>query len=177
MESTTEPIDILVIIAARRRGVPLRVIASQLGCSFQAVSYRIKAYERRTGQQVRIRAKPDYRARVASVCEQCGRTIWRAPHLVSRYCSTRCYHISTRSLSHEELMRAIETRQSGSTWTHVGNLFDTPFQTIQKRIWLYLMEADLLTRANVNRIWRPATHLFHRDPSWRWLANKYGEPK
>lgn len=173
-----DPIDIEIIVAARRRGISLRVLASQLGCSPQAVSARVKNFERRSGQKISIQALPPHRGRVASICERCGRTKWWcAPHMVQRFCSRRCYHDSSRRLSHEELLRAIEARQSGCTWTHVGKLFDMDVQPIQGRIYRYLRDAGLLTRSNLNRIWQPATHLFHRTPSWRWLAERYGEPK
>ncbi len=176
-ERTTSPLDISIIVEARRRGVPLRTLAAQLDCSYQAVASRIKYYERRTGDTVTVHAKPPHRGRVASVCKWCGRTKWCPPHLVTKFCSRHCFHDSTRTLSHDDIMRAIEVRQSGSTWTGVGKLFNMSQQAIQGRIWRHLRATGLLSRANVNRIWRPATHLFRREPSWRWLANKFGEPR
>jgi len=58
---TTDPVDISVIVAARRRGVSLRVLAAQSCCSAQAVSSRIKNYERRTGEQIVVHAPPPLR--------------------------------------------------------------------------------------------------------------------
>ena len=172
---TTDPVDISVIVAARRRGVSLRVLAAQSCCSAQAVSSRIKNYERRTGEQIVVHAPPPHRGRVASICEQCGKTSWRSPHLVTRFCSVRCYHAWTHAQINDEVIRAIEMRQSGVTWTHIAKLAKVSQQSVQRRIWFHLRGSGQLTRSTVNRIWTPKT-LFAQAPSWRWLANKFGEP-
>lgn len=162
-------------IEARRRGVPLRLIAASLGVSFQAVADKIKRFEARTGEKIIVGllpAKHTPRPVSFAICQHCKKSFQTDGRRI--FCTRKCATDATRLLPEAIVKRAISMRESGQTWTHISNLLGWPIQSLQQRIWMYLHERGLLAEPLISRLWSPSSSLFRKSSSWKWLENKSG---
>lgn len=165
-----------VLCAAYDRGISTTKIARCLGVTRERIRQRLQRQGRETavdcekGERSRRRTLP--RSGLKIFCRVCGIEFernWGG----EGFCSHKCLGLHTRVLTREDILSAIEMRQSGSTWTGISRIFKTPIQTIQKNIWHLLNEDGRLTTQVVWGIWRPPAGV-KTPPAWRWLIKQTG---
>lgn len=167
------------ILEARRRGIAVTRIATNMGVSKQCVQQIIIAHEIRSGEKLhRSRQAERVRKRQASfwACASCGKTTSRDRKIaVDRvFCSYKCAGDGNRILSDEDILAAIEMRKNQQSWLGIQKMFSHSYQSIQMRIWHLLSERGLMKKDVVHSIWNPRTSHKQRSPAWRWLINATG---
>lgn len=173
------PARCYTVAAAARRGISASQSARSLGCSNQRVDQYLRRYEKHHGPISPVGEKRSMTfgrtmARALFRCKACGSTEWIDHDQKRGYCSWRCSGISKRSLTREEIIRCIDGRYSGQSWTGLALLEKTDYQTIQTSIWIFLYETGDLTIDRVERIWRPVSGTRHKQAKWNWLVERCG---
>lgn len=175
------PSRMIAMAAARRRNWSFEKIGFALSISHQAVQQSLSRYERYHGEvSAKIRRTTLAATKVMFKCKVCGSAEWLNPRLIEAgFCSKKCHGLSQRYLSKNQIIWAIDRRiQTADTWTGLSKILKTDVQTIQRNIWIFLAENDLLTNAVVRRIWQPSQSLFVKRGRWKWLVDRTGiEPK
>ena len=163
--------NIKVIIAAHRRGWTDKKIALAAGVSAQAINERLKSYGEIRGKTRRISNV----ARTYFKCEHCGTRFWVTKEQKSRntrFCSMVCSSFPRRALTQLEVETAIEYRRQGKLRNALAEHFDLSLQAIQRHIWIYLFERQLLTPRILREIW--VFRSTGRHAAWNWLEASTG---
>lgn len=163
-------VSLNVILAAKRRGWTNEQIALACGISHQAISDRLV----RRNIKLRVKTHRHHDGRIFWKCRVCGKGHWSNPNEVQQFCSHKCNGEFVRVLSDEAISKAIELRYNGNSWQAISRIFNRPFQTIQRAIWLLLHKRGKLTINIVHGIWRPVNADWRSHASWHWLENRSG---
>lgn len=166
-----------VVLEARRRRISTVLIAAALGVSHQAVVHILHRHGIKAGGSLRKSNIHVRQGHKMFTCKYCGKKEWRRTSDLKNnagYCSVKCSGLDSRSMTEEQINKAIDMRLEGHSWNSLGKLFKVPYQTIQKRIWFYLYGCGLLKRNLVQSIWDPGISVFRHGGRWKWITNSTG---
>lgn len=162
------------IVAARKRGWTVHMIAAAANVSKQAIQQRLKTCADSSLLEKRFSKKDQSRGKTALTCATCGKVIWQGHRDKEKFCSRRCSSTYRRKRSEKEVLQTIEFRRGGHSWTSIEHKLGYSMQTLQRRIWHHLHRKGLLTRSVVWGIWAPGARWRDRSPSWKWLERRTG---
>lgn len=161
-----------MIIESRRRGIPIRRVADQIGVSYQAVSAFLIRQNLPAVENANARRGAIYSPTAPeAVCKMCARRV-QVTDWGQLYCSRKCYGLSQRLFDDRVIERMIAARLSPMTWAGLARMFGTDTQVIQDNIWHYLAREGRLTKSHVHHIWHAS--VWRVPPSWKWLVNETG---
>jgi len=158
------------IVAATRRGLSTREIATGLGITRERVR-QILAREGEPaiprGQILRPPAP-----RTAVTCAACGKVSWRAARdfragYARYYCGPQCQGAAQRRVTDVQAVLAL--RAEGASWAAIGRQFHASAQAAQRAVWRHLAQSGQLTAAVVEPLWRT-----RQPPRWHWLEQSTG---
>jgi len=170
-------IDSRIMMAAFARGWSLEQIAFAAGCTRQNIQQRIARFEQQHGPIDRdgITTKRTNRGNLRShKCPVCGTTWWGAPRInggrsVEHFCSMKCQIQSRRTVSDEDIERAIDLRWAGKPWNSISRKLGHSQQALQNHIWKHLYKIGMLNTETVESIWMRGGKY-----GWRWLERNTG---
>lgn len=163
-------VELKTIMAARKRGWTLTMIAAAAGVSHQAISLRLRHLPKN-----RIHRKDMRNPRTPRVCCWCRKITWQSKtNWNEKFCSRKCMGEHDRKISNEMILTAIELRRGGHSWNSIAKKLQFPVQSIQQRIWYYLHNQGLLNVSVLWGIWVTPSTYRDRSPSWNWLEKNTG---
>lgn len=174
------------ILKARKRGATLQEIGTSLGITRERVRQIILKYEELQGCSIEVgkieRPKPrgPRVARIEWRCPNCDAAFLDTPskaktRKTQRLCGP-CARNAKRKVTDAVIEKAIAMRLEGIRWNHIGDIFGTSTQSIQRGIWNYLARRDSLSYSRVDEIWNATTYK-NAQPAYNvWIKATGLEP-